>query len=202
MRPARVFSIRSSPRSFRGTASDSRRSRASFAGTEARIEVESAPGRGTRVRVLLLAVPAVEVKPQPAAAGTGPGESVESFAPGTRVLVVDDEETVRRVTVEMIEQLGLAASTATNGDEALAVLSSEPEAFDVVLLDMTMPGLSGEDTLALIRTLPHPPSVILVSGYDAHQPQRRPVDRVEAAFLKKPFLLEALARSLTSALKR
>ncbi len=110
------------------------------------------------------------------------------------VLVIDDEDLVRDVVARMIEDLGYAAVTANDGAAGLAVLDDHQ--VDAVLVDLTMPRMSGSDVIAELRkrrpTLP----VILCSGYD--RAGRGPVQA--DAYLPKPFRIEALERTLAKLL--
>lgn len=110
--------------------------------------------------------------------------------------MVDDDDGVRDVTVRLLEFEGIAATSAASGKEAITLLGADP--FDCVILDLTMPGYSGPDTLKLLReqhpTLP----VVLSSGHKADEVDDL-LAKYAAAFLAKPFtpkrLLEAITRA-------
>jgi two-component system cell cycle sensor histidine kinase/response regulator CckA len=108
------------------------------------------------------------------------------------VLVIDDEDLVRDVVARMIEDLGYSTLTASDGASGLELV--ERESVDAVLVDLTMPNMSGAEVVAVLRerrpTLP----VIVCTGYDR---DRR--GSVEAhAYLPKPFRIEALEKTLAS----
>lgn len=118
------------------------------------------------------------------------------------VLVVDDELHVRQMTERMLSRRGFAAAGAENGQIALELLSAGKPAVDVVLLDLSMPGLSGPETLiALRKDWPDLP-VILCSGYDvdvesfAAEHGERPQD-----VLRKPFGMDRLVSCVEDVMK-
>ena len=145
------------------------------------LRVSATPGAGARFQVLW-----------PAAEDLAPAAAPRPAA--RTVLVVDDEALVRDVVARMIEDLGYAAVTAADGEAALALLGTKP--IDAVLVDLTMPRMSGAEVIAAVRRdHPHLP-VVLCSGYD--RDARGPI-RADA-YLPKPFRIEALERTLAELL--
>ena len=124
-------------------------------------------------------------------AAAEPGGELEP-APGGRVLLVEDNPDVGRVTAEMLEQLGYAVRQVSDGDAALAAVDGESAAFDLVVSDIVMPG--GKDGVALARALrerrPGLP-VLLVTGYSEMAARAAG----EFTVLRKPFLLAELSRA-------
>jgi DNA-binding NtrC family response regulator len=107
-------------------------------------------------------------------------------------LVVDDEPSVRHVATRMLVSMGLDAVTASTGTEAIEFLSERPEAYSVVLLDLTMPGSRGDETFRELRAIRADVPIILMSGY-SHQEASTLFEGEElAGFLQKPFRLERL----------
>jgi two-component system, cell cycle sensor histidine kinase and response regulator CckA len=148
-------------------------------GHQGTIRVESAPGRGTMVRVLLPVARSAEV--DPATTGAEP----DSVTLGATVLLVDDEELVRRTTGRMLASSGCRVEIAENGRRALEVLGARDGQVDLVLLDLTMPELSGEETLVQLRARwPNLP-VVLTSGFTADA--TRPSGPGPTDFLQKPY---------------
>src|ERR687883_1182330 len=80
----------------------------------------------------------------------------------TRVLVVDDDQLLRQLVTDQLGRSGFEAAAAASGEEALAALQASD--YDVVLLDIRMPGMSGLDTLQEIRKLDDPPEVIMLTA--------------------------------------
>src|SRR5690349_20574124 len=124
------------------------------------MRVTSTVGEGTTFELFfpLVAQPAAPTAASP----------TSTTAPRGTVLVVDDEDTVRRFATSALSAAGFSVVTANNGEEALAHLRRGATRYDAVLLDLVMPKLDGEDTFVALRMLaPHLP-VILTSGH--HEP--------------------------------
>lgn len=123
-----------------------------------------------------------------------------SPAPRGTVLVVDDDPGVLQMMKFLLRRLSLDSLEAASGEEALALYREKPAAFAVVLLDVTMPGLSGEDTARQLRALGSRHKIILMSGYGASEAERRCAEIGADDFLQKPFhltdLAEVMARHL------
>lgn len=157
-----------------------------------RIEIDSEPGRGTRIRVILPGKP-----PQgedDAEAATRPASASREAA---LVLLVDDEETVRRMGARQLERLGHRVVTAADGLEALTAVKAEP-GIQAVLMDLTMPRVDGAEALVEMRRLRPDLPVILSSGYHAESlSDRLPED---TPFIQKPYRREELAAVLAAAL--
>jgi len=157
------------------------------------ILIDSQVGRGTSVKVLL---PVCGEPAQPT-----PVERVALARPAgpVTVMVVDDDEAIRSLTGDMLEQCGFAVVTAEDGVEAIERLREQPSAIDAVILDMTMPRLSGEDTyrglLEVRRDLP----VIVASGYSEQDTIDRFGSPRPAAFLKKPYRMGELKLAIERA---
>jgi CheY-like chemotaxis protein len=113
----------------------------------------------------------------------------------TKVLVVDDEEPIRKLISAVLEDEGYAVVEAAHGMEALEVLPREQP--QLVLMDLMMPVLDGRETIRRMRAAPelrHVP-VVLMSAADPP-----PIDDSVAGFLAKPFHLSELLNMVTSAL--
>ena len=96
--------------------------------------------------------------------------SVEKPSPGARILVVDDDPAVRWVTVECLREMGHLVAEADSGQSALTILE-RGDPFDLVIMDVVMPGLSGPDTVRLARRTRSDLKVLFVTGYaDTSEP--------------------------------
>ncbi len=161
------------------------------AGHRGAIRVASELGRGTLFEILLPGmerVPAVEPDDGAGVGWTGSGI----------VLVVDDEESVRSLARRILERLGFTVWTAADGEEALRVFGRRAAEVTAVLLDATMPVLSGEETLRGLRAIREDVPILLSSGYTGNQGDAR--EDGATAFLQKPYRPADLADALRRAL--
>lgn len=110
------------------------------------------------------------------------------------VLVIDDEDLVRDVVARMIADLGYAALTASSGAAGLEIVTHQP--VDAVLVDLTMPNMSGAEVIRALRERRPGLPIVLCSGFDrdGHGPVKAD------AYLPKPFRIEALERMLATLL--
>jgi PAS domain S-box-containing protein len=156
------------------------------------IKVESAPGKGASFQVYLPAAaapaPRAEPGPPPEFSGTG------------KVLVVDDEEIVRRIARIALERAGYKVLLAADGSEAVETFRREADEIRLVALDMTMPGMSGEETLRRLREIRRRVPVVVSSGYTQAEVLQRFGDTIDG-YLHKPYGIMDLARAVHAALK-
>ena len=127
-----------------------------------------------------------------------PWESGDQFS----ILVIDDEEIVREVTQGALERDGFAVTLAGDGNEGVRLFEAQPENFALVLLDLTMPEMSGEQTLLELHRLHSDLPVILVSGYEDATAVNRLLERGASAILYKPYAPEELIKRVGAALER
>jgi CheY-like chemotaxis protein len=137
-----------------------------------------------------VAPPACPTFPEVTAHGDAP-----RGAPKT-VLLVDDEETVREVGKEALQALGYSVSVARNGQEALGVYVERCTDFDVVLLDMAMPGLDGAEVYDSLKSINPQVKVLMLSGYGVHGRIGDILEKGCNGFLQKPFGLSQLAERM------
>ncbi|MSU23347.1 MAG: response regulator [Opitutus sp.] len=161
-------------------------------GHKGALRVVSSPGHGSVFRLLLPPVPGgAPLPPQ-----TEPPPSTGWQRTG-RGLIIDDDELVRSVNALMIRSFGLEPFIALDGAAGLAAFRENPASFDLVLLDLLMPGLSGEETLIALRALRPDVRVLIVSGHSADDiMQRQAGGSGPLAFLHKPFKRTALEQKL------
>ncbi len=152
------------------------------------IDVYTELGRGTSFQIYL---PAVEGAPDERPASPPPVRAA-SVACG-RILLVDDEEQIRRVSERFLLRSGYQVTSASDGDTARLVLESDPAAFDLIVTDLTMPGISGADLIRLAHRLRPTLPTILTSGFgDTMNPEERE-SLSPSAFIQKPYTQAQLA---------
>ena len=154
------------------------------------IRVQSHPGVGTRTTVLFplakgLVDPASDLFER-----VEGGEDAEWEGLGA-VLVVDDEEVVRTLMTSVLEDAGFEVFTAQDGEKALQLFEENAAEIRLVLLDMMMPGMSGQQVYATMRDRRPDTSIILMSGF-SEEHVTHGLESKDATFLKKPFELSDL----------
>ena len=127
-------------------------------------------------------------------------ETVE-IGSGKTVLVVDDHATTRQTIARMLEAGGFTVEQASSGSEALERLAVNPDAIDMVLSDVTMPGMSGIDLSYQIRERYPTIPVAIVSG-DVSELERSIIGRADVPFIKKPFHAESLFSAVKEAIQK
>ncbi len=160
-------------------------------GHNGKILVYSIPGQGTTISVLF-PVAAREVSPD---SRCGP----DTDATSETVLVIDSEEIFRSVANEALSKLGCSVVTAADGSEGVKTLRELEGRISMVLLDMTMPGTSGEDLLRELRRIRPGLAIVLISGFGEAEAQRRFGAYRAAGHLQKPYSLHALAERVRAA---
>ena len=152
------------------------------------IAVHSAPGAGTTFELTFPILREADVSSTEPAGG--PSE-------GTLILIVDDDEMVRRSMSATLAQLGYSVVQAASGATAIELVRARPDRFAAILLDLVMPGLTGSETFRAISALRADIPVIICTGYAAEAHIDSDVKRRIAGLLQKPFAVERLAVMLT-----
>ncbi|MCU0596294.1 MAG: PAS domain S-box protein, partial [Desulfobacterota bacterium] len=166
-------------------------------GHKGAIEVRSEPGRGSTFKVLL-----------PAVVEESDRRTARPFAPmitdvGSKtLLVVDDEEPVRTVATQMLEMLGFRVLTAGDGVEAIEVMRANRHGIDLVLLDLAMPRMSGEETFHAMKAIDRSIPVIITSGYSEEEVESHFSGVELAGMIPKPFSFQTLRDVLGRVLEK
>ena len=109
------------------------------------------------------------------------------------VLLADDEPTVRHVATRALQRLGLTVTACANGREAVDLFIADPDRWRLVVLDLTMPVLAGDEALVLILARRADVAALLYSGYSEVDVSHRFSSLGRVGFLQKPFTVRALS---------
>jgi len=164
-------------------------------GHKGALKVYSTPGQGSTFKILF---PAMQDGRQPPAVKAT--VTAKAAWQSGSVLVIDDEEVVRRTAKTTLERGGYDIVLAENGMEGIQLFLTLATKISVVLLDLTMPGLGGEETLRQIQAIRPEAKVILSSGYNEVEVIRRFTGKGLAGFLQKPYTSAALMEKVHTAL--
>jgi PAS domain S-box-containing protein len=148
-----------------------------------RLEVSSAPGRGTTMTVLLPVTEAAAVCPGRAANGS----PQPLRGSGELVLVVEDEASIREATRRVLAGHGYRVLTAACGEEALAIAAREPEPVDVLLTDVMMPNMLGTEVADRLRGMQPGLRVLFMSGYAQGLLSAQGAEQPRMELIEKPF---------------
>jgi len=113
-----------------------------------------------------------------------------------RILIVDDEESVRTIVQRSLEHLGYEVAVAKNGEEALSFYSKNPRSFSLVIIDMIMPNMAGDELFVELKRINRDVSVLIASGYSSDVRTRSILEHGGLGFIQKPFAVEELAREV------
>lgn len=156
------------------------------------IIVESEVGSGTRFRIYLPThLPATDTNTPPLTPEMKPVRMGQS-GPSLHILLVDDEDVMRRSSARLLRQIGHEVIQATNGQEALEAYEQADVKPDVVILDMDMPVLRGDECYAKLKEMDPDVKAIVVSGYIGKELYGQLYEQGIIAVLDKPFEIAAL----------
>jgi PAS domain S-box-containing protein len=158
------------------------------------IDVHSSSDRGTTFKVFFPA--AAQSAPPPQRA------SLLDYRGSGLVLIIDDDSSVRRAARRMLEYFGFSVIEAEDGQAGARAFEAQASEIVLVIVDMTMPKMNGEETFRALRRVRDDVSVILTSGYSEIETTRRFTSKGLAGFLEKPFTPIDLARKLVGILGR
>jgi nitrogen-specific signal transduction histidine kinase len=158
------------------------------------IRVRSEKGCGTQFEILFPHIDVTQEK------STGQREKLST---GTeRILFVDDEETLAEIGKHMLEHLGYEVVTKNRPDEAIQSFQDQPNDFDLVVTDMTMPIMTGERLTHAIRRIRPDMPIILCTGYHQELNQEKLDEMAISALLMKPLVMSKLARTVRDVLDK
>jgi PAS domain S-box-containing protein len=160
------------------------------------ITATSKPGKGTTFKIYF---PRVDEEPEPLPM---PDESGDPPRGSERVLLVEDDPSVRKVTVQVLSGQGYTVLEAPNGEEALRVARNDPEGeIHLLMTDVVMPRMSGVNLANLLREERPGLRVLFFSGYTGDGLDEQSLRDPDVAFLQKPFSPATLARTVYDLLR-
>lgn len=133
-------------------------------------------------------------------AGTAPAPVAPVTARGQTILLVDDEEAVRRAAVRILERLGYAVHPAASGEEALALWRAMRDRVALVIIDVVLPQVSGPEVARIIRAEGGNVPILFASGYSPEEAATLGELAAGATFLRKPWTREELAEQVRTAI--
>lgn len=153
------------------------------------IDVESIPGKGT---TFTLYFPVYNLKLQTS--------FEQNISANKRILLVDDELIIREAIGETLNWLGFSVSVAESGDEAIRILQSSPHSYDLVILDMIMPGMSGKDCIIRMKEMKKDIKILISTGFSEEMDQDSLLAMGVSGILVKPFESAQLTQAIYEAL--
>jgi len=158
------------------------------------VEIDSRRGEGTEVRAYL---GAMDVAPSLVTSGA----AVEPIGGGRRILVVDDDELVRRAACRHLQRVGFDVVEAVDGHSALEAFRADPASFAAVVSDAIMPGMGGRELYDALHALRPDLPFLVCSGYTADVFEDGFFEPRDRCFLAKPFRGPELIREVDALLE-
>ncbi len=124
----------------------------------------------------------------------------EAFSQDTTVMLVDDEPLIRNSSRRMLKLMGYEVILAENGRHALSIYKNRSERIGLVLLDLLMPEMSGEETFLELVKLNPEIKVLLVSGYSRDEMADELIAKGARGFIRKPFDIDEISDAIADAL--
>jgi PAS domain S-box-containing protein len=157
------------------------------------VELQTKVGSGTTFKVYLPAIECVALTPEDGAALRVPGGT------GEVILVVDDEEAIRKVVTSALERQGYSIASCSDGAEAVPLFKARPEAFALVITDVDMPRIGGAELIRELLKIRPDVRVLVMGGLSRPEAEGQPLSdaqKLAQAFLQKPFTIGELLRSV------
>lgn len=157
------------------------------------IHVESEPGKGTKFRVYLPVVKSSSTQQET--------QIKESIRGGSeRILLVDDENAIAFMEKQMLERLGYSVVSRTSSVDALEAFRANPDKFDLVITDQTMPNMTGKELAKELMSIRPDIPIILCSGFSEQIGKRRAKGMGICAFVMKPVIMRDIAKTIREVL--
>ncbi len=159
------------------------------------IDVASVKGRGTTFNIYL---PAIEGCVLP----IDRREVIDLREKETTALLVDDEDVIIEIGREFLNSLGYKVLEASEGESALQIYSKYANDIDIVLLDMMMPGIKGDEVFTELKKINPNVKVVIISGFADKDIIQEMLRKGCCGYIRKPFMLDELSRVLNETLKK
>jgi len=161
------------------------------------ILLESTVDVGTRIKVLFPAISDSQLNLKQLDLSSPPPTSPSSTSPANRmILLVDDEPDVLSIAERMLKRFGFEVFIANDGQEAVSIFLKNFDKIDCVILDLTMPKMSGTTTFRELRAIRSDIKVIISSGYSVAEMAKRFAGQGPDAFIQKPYLTSSLRATI------
>ena len=167
-------------------------------GHKGALRVNSEAGKGTTFSILF---PQEDWDGVITTKSDGEEDSDTDWSGSGTVLVVDDDERVRDSATQILESAGFTVISADNGEEGLAVFRKHADTVEAILLDLTMPEMSGDEAFREIQRIKPGANVILTSGYAETEATSKIETRSLSGFIQKPYRAHALVKTVRDAIQ-
>jgi len=158
------------------------------------ISVGSNPGHGATFEILF---PIIDELPEPEI------EAKEDIPHGTEaILFVDDEIAITNMMQQVLEKLGYSVKTSLNPEEALDLFKSEPDSFDMVITDMTMPQMTGAKFAEKLKEIQSDIPIILCTGHSSLMDEGKAKQSGISSYVMKPITMSKIAKAIRDVLDK
>jgi two-component system NtrC family response regulator len=121
-------------------------------------------------------------------------KTTQASGAGRAILVIDDDQFLLELLVEFLSEAGYTVYTAESGEEALNLFSNKPQEIGMVITDMGLPGMSGDEVVAKIREINPSTKSVAISGFGGEEMLQKVRKGAFVTFIPKPFEREALLK--------
>ena len=158
-----------------------------------RIDVESAADQGTAFHVCLPGDP--NGGERPVASASELSGAVADREPSLRILLAEDEDTIAKLMQKLLRGRGHAVTVVTSGSEAWSVISGHPSDYDLIVMDLNMPGLTGLELARKMRAMDFPGAMMVMTGRVTDE-DRAELEKLSVkAIVQKPFTVDEFLRA-------